>query len=229
MNKRYVLPFFLGSIAASSNVFADGTAIDKVYHPYVQANEREVEWRAVAASGNHKQRLGYGQAVNDNLFLEGYLLAAEQNNNFSLTGYEAEAKWQLTEQGEYAFDWGFITELEIGHQSDKAELASALLVEKEWQRWVGTANLWLKYEKGNQIHNEWETALAMQMRYLLSPKFEPAVEFYAGQNTRALGPVMMGEVRLAPGKKLHWETGVLLGLDNNTPDANIRLLAEYEF
>jgi hypothetical protein len=40
---------------------------------------------------------------------------------------------------------------------------------------------------------------------------------------------MMGDMRFGPGKKLHWETGVLFGLSNKTPDAALRLLAEYEF
>jgi hypothetical protein len=39
----------------------------------------------------------------------------------------------------------------------------------------------------------------------------------------------MGDIRFAAGKKLHWETGVLLGLSKKTPDATLRLLAEYEF
>ncbi|MCX4191202.1 hypothetical protein [Methylophaga sp. OBS1] len=210
-------------------VMADDLAIDKVYHPYVQPLEREVEWRMVAADGDHLQRLGIGQSLNDRVFVEGYLLAVEEGDTFRLEGYELETRIQLTEQGEYPVDWGMLVELEKAHHQDEWELATALLMEKQWGRWVGAANFWLEYEWGNQIKDEFETAVALQTRYRLSPEFEPAIEFYGGENTRALGPVAMGDIRFGPGKKLHWETGILLGLSKKTPDATLRLLAEYEF
>ena len=213
----------------SGLVMADDLAIDKVYHPYVQPLEREVEWRMVGADGDHLQRLGIGQSLNDRVFVEGYLLAAEEGDTFRLEGYELETRLQLSEQGEYAVDWGMLVELEKAHHEDEWELSTALLMEKQWGKWVGAANFWLEYEWGNQIKDEFETAVAFQTRYRLSPEFEPAIEFYGGENTRALGPVAMGDVRFGPGKKLHWETGILLGLSKKTPDATLRLLAEYEF
>ena len=208
---------------------ADNLAIDKVYHPYVQALEKEIEWRMVVADGDHLQRLGIGRAFSDRVFVEGYLLATEENDTFRLSGYELETRLQLTEQGEYAIDWGLLLELEKAHHENEWELATAVLMEKQWGRWSGTANLWLEYEGGEGIKDEFETAMALQTRYRLSPAFEPALEFYGGENTRALGPVAMGDIRFAAGKKLHWETGVLFGLSNKPPDATLRLLAEYEF
>lgn len=216
-------------LIASSSLRADGSAIDKIYHPYVQPMEREMEWRMVAAEGDYFQRLGIGQSVSDDLFVEGYLIGQDKKDNFSLYGYEVEARLQLTEQGEYAIDWGLITELEKKHEEEQWEAATALLMEKQWGRWVGTANMWLKYEWGEHIKNEFETALGLQARYRYSPELEPAIELYSGENTRAIGPVAMGDVRFSPGKKLHWESGVLFGLDSKTPDATLRLLAEYEF
>lgn len=217
------------SLVLPTVAIADNLTIDKVYHPYVQAMEKEVEWRMVAADGDHLQRLGIGRALSDRIFVEGYLIAAEEGDTFRLQGYELETRLQLTEQGEYAIDWGLLLELEKAHKEDEYELATALLMEKQWGRWVGAANLWLEYEWGDAVKDEFETATALQARYRYSPKFEPAVEFYAGENTRALGPVAMGDIRFAAGKKLHWETGVLLGLSEKTPDATLRVLAEYEF
>ncbi|MEC9313992.1 MAG: hypothetical protein VYB22_03835 [Pseudomonadota bacterium] len=225
-----VIPYFLVVMLLIPGLtLADDLAVDKVYHPYVQPMEREVEWRMVAADGDHLQRLGIGRSVNDRVFVEGYLLAAEEGDTFRLEGYELETRIQLSEQGEYAVDWGMIVELEKAHQEDEWELATALLMEKQWGRWVGAANLWLEYEWGDEVKDEFETAVALQTRYRLSPAFEPAIEFYGGENTRALGPVAMGDVRFGAGKKLHWESGVLFGLSKKTPDAIIRLLAEYEF
>ena len=102
-------------------------------------------------------------------------------------------------------------------------------MEKEWGRWVGTANMKAIYEWGDTIDNELESALALQFRYRYSRYFEPALEFYSGENTRALDPAIMGDIKLSGRKKLHWEAATILGLDNETPDITIRLLAEFEF
>ncbi|RLA19476.1 MAG: hypothetical protein DRQ61_09575, partial [Gammaproteobacteria bacterium] len=189
---------------------ADGLAIDKVYHPYVQPLERELEWRMISADGEQKQRLGLGKSFSDQLFIEGYLVFEEENDNdLNLSEYEIEAKWQLTEQGELDIDWGIIAELEKSRHKDAWELSTALLMEKEWGRWVGAVNLRGIYERGDNTKTELESELAMQVRYRYSRQLEPALELYSGQNTKALGPVFMGEIRFGAGKKLHWETGVI--------------------
>lgn len=226
-HKQITALFILFAIGLTSVVHADGLAIDKVYHPYVQALERELEWRMISADGEQKHRLGLGKSVSDRLFVEGYLIVS--NNESSIDAYELEAKWQLTEQGEYAVDWGVIFELEKDRYDDNWELATGLLMEKEWGHWTGSANLWAIYEWGDTIKSELESALALQARYRYSPYFEPAVEFYSGENTRGIGPVIMGDVKFSAGKKLHWEVGSIIGLDSTTPDNTWRLLTEFEF
>lgn len=211
-------------------LLADGLAIDKVYHPYVQPLEREIEWRMISGDGEQKHRLGIGKSLSDRLFVEGYVIVEDNlDDNATLAAYELEAKWQLTEQGEYAIDWGVIAELEKERHEDNWEFATGLLMEKEWGRWVGAANLWAIYEWGDTKKDELETALALQARYRYSRHFEPALEFYSGQNTRGLGPVIMGDIRFSAGKKLHWEAGSIIGLDSKTPDQTWRLLTEFEF
>ncbi len=211
-------------------VKANGSAIDKIYHPYVQLDEKELEWRMVQVDGEQKQQFSHGQSLSDRLYVEGYLIAEkDRNESLTVTGYEIEVDWQLTEQGEYETDWGIVAELERSRHNEEWELSSGLIMERQWSRWVGTANLWAIYEWGDAIEDELESVVALQLRYRLSRYFEPALEFYSGQNTRALGPVIMGDLRLGTGKKLHWETGVIFGLDNETPDHTFRFLTEFEF
>lgn len=230
-NTRFLLLLNLTALSLfSSTSFADGNPVDKVYAPYVQPLEREIEWRMTDSDGRQIQRLGVGKSVNDRLFIEAYLIAQDnQHNDLRLEAIELEALWQLTEQGEYAVDWGLITELERQRDENNWDVATGLIALKEWGKWVGTANFWLKYEWGESVQSEFETALALQTRYRLSRFFEPAVEFYAGEDTRALGPVFLGDISLSPGKKLHWELGVLTGLNAKTADVNWRALVEYEF
>ncbi|HDZ15792.1 MAG TPA: hypothetical protein ENI26_09375 [Methylophaga aminisulfidivorans] len=208
---------------------ADGSAIDKVYHPYVEPLEQEFEWRMITADGDSLQKFSYGQSVSDRLYIEGYLVAADQQDNFHLSSVELEVKYQLTEQGEYVIDWGYLGELERSTRFNGWEYTNTLLMEKQWGNWVGAANLSLVYEWGSEVDNELETAAALQAKYRLSRHFEPAIELYAGQDSHAIGPVALGDLRLGPGKKLHWETGVLFGVDDKTPDTTLRFLTEFEF
>ncbi len=212
-----------------SVLFADGGVIDKVYHPYVQPLEKEFEWRMVSADDVQNHRLGLGVSLSDSLFVECYLIAKDVDNHLKLEAYEIEAKWQLTEQGEYAVDWGVLFELEKEQHDNTWEASTSLLMEKEWGRWVGAANIGIIYEWGPQIKDELESSLAGQLRYRYKPYLEPAVEFYSGENSLGLGPVLMGDIRLAAIQKMHWEVGAILGLDSDTPSNTWRLLLEYEF
>lgn len=213
---------------------ADGLSIDKVYHPYVQPLERELEFRWLyfdqpAGGNNQVYRLGYGQSVSQSWFIEAYIIGDKSNNNATVDAYEFEAKWQLTEQGQYAADWGLLFEYERGRDRSVREFSTTLMAEREWGRLVGTGNFSLAFESGADIDNELETSAAFQLRYRYSRALEPAIELYSSQDTLALGPVIMGEQRFGIRKKLHWELGAIAGISNETPDATLRALAEFEF
>lgn len=230
----------LGCAAALwlSPASADGVIIDRVYDPYVQPLEKEIEWRAVQLSDSdddalddlQMQRLGIGRSFSDRWFGEVYLIGSNnEDRSFGVEGGELEAKWQLTEQGEYAADWGMLFELEHERHTEQWEAAATLLSAREWGRWTGTANFAAVYEWGDDIVNEWETELRLQARYRLSPAFEPMVELYAGQNTLGIGPVMRGTQKFQLGRQLLWELGVILGVTDESPDQTLRLMVEYEF
>ena len=231
---RVFISSALGTTLLAADAAADGLAIDKVYHPYVQPLEREIEFRWLRfdteGSGNNNiYRLGYGQSLSDDWFAEIYIIGGNEQDDLSADAYELEAKWQLTEQGEFSADWGLLFELEREADRPNWEFASSVLVAKEWGRTVGTANLGLIFESGSDIEDELESFAALQLRYLYSRALEPAVELYSGQNTLGAGPVLMGEQRFGIRKKLHWEFGAILGISDETPDTTLRALAEFEF
>lgn len=236
--QRCLLQLITGLLLCpAGTVMADGSAIDKIYHPYVQPEEREIELRTVIennaktpAGDQRALRLGYGQSFNDRWFGEVYLIgSANDDDSFRLSAYEIEALWQLTEQGEYFADWGLLFELEKEKGENIAEFATAVLVEKEWGRWTGTANLYGIYEFGSDIDNEFETALGLQARYRKSRLFEPAIELYKGEDTFGIGPVILGSHPLGGRRQLYWEAGLIFGVDSDTPDQTFRGLLEFEF
>ena len=210
--------------------------IDKVYHPYVQPGERELEFRTNYQHDNDqrfdnivKSRFALGYSITNQVMLETYLIAEKDSfGSYSLEAYELEAKWQMTEQGEYAADWGLLLELEKQRNKDSWESSAALLVEKELGPWSITTNLFTTYEYGSDVKNEWEASFASQLRYRLRKSFEPGFELYAAENTLGVGPIFMGTERLGL-KKIKWETGLIFALDGDSAAHTLRFLLEYEF
>ncbi len=215
-----------------STAYADG--VDKVYHPYVLPNEREVEWRLFSpqedARNKLAQRFAYGQSVGDNLMLEFYLVGErDENNDFSFTSYEIEARWMLTEQGEYWADWGVIFEIEKQQQQQNWAFTSGALVEKEFGRTSLTLNAFIIYQWGEKIANEFETEFRLKYRYRYIEQFQPAIEVYSSENYLGIGPAFMGLQRFSAQKQLKWDVGLITGLDSRSKGHMLRVAIEYEF
>lgn len=238
MNPRSaVIACLVASLLYAGQCPAGGVVIDKIYHPYVTPGEQELEWRGVFQ--NHQpgmpgdlwlHRLSYGRSINHHWFLDFYLVGEKSDDSgFDLTGYEFEARRQLTEQGEFWADWGLLFEIEREANEDAWAFSTGILMEKEWGRWSSTANLFLIHEWGPDVSNDWESRLGLQLRYRYSRAFEPAMEFYSGKHTRGIGPAMLGQFTVGKGRQVSWEVGVIFGLDNKSPDRSIRFSLEFEF
>ena len=226
----FILVFF-----SSSKALADGVVVDKVYHPYVLPNEREVEWRMLAQRENDKSndlahRFAYGQSITNSLMLELYLVGERDiKDNFSLTAYEIEARLMLTEQGQYWADWGMLFELEKEHRVDNWEITSGILVEKEFDRTSLTLNAFLIYEWGETREDEFETEFRFQARYRYLEQFQPAIEVYSGEGYLGLGPAFMGIQRFSDQKQFKWETAFITGVNSESQGHILRVAIEYEF
>lgn len=236
IESRWFIIGFVIYISLVNLVKADGLAVDRIYAPYVNSLEKELEYRLSSAGGGSQasndyiiQRLGFGAAVNDSVALEAYVSAEGEGDAKRLSGYELELRWQLSEQGEYAVDWGAVFEYERSRDSKLEEIAGKLVALKEWGAMVTTANASLIYESSDVTGEEFETALSLQARYRYRPMLEPALEFYAAEDYRGMGPVLVGAIRLAAANSLRWEVGTIFGLDDQSADYVFRLMLEYEF
>lgn len=226
---------FLLAWLASGIALGDGVVVSKIYDPYVQPLETEIEWRFVDQRNDilpdlQKQSLGFGRSLSDRWAAEAYLIATKGiGESLSVTAYELEAKWQLTEQGEYAVDWGLLFELEREIERNAWEASTQLLAVRDIGRTTLTANLGLIYEWGERVQNEIETTFRMQARYRLKESFQPSIELHAGQDTTAAGPAFSGLLRAAGGKKLRWELGLFAGIGESSPNQVLKMNLEYEF
>lgn len=232
MTRCWRLIMLAAGVIASAGASAE---IRGIYHPYVNQGEQELEyqllWRGPDDRPRTLQQLSFGHAWSDRFATELYLLAESvHHSGHRSRGFELEAIWQLTEQGEYWADWGLLVELEADRDGHERELGVSLLMEKELAgRWVGTVNAQLEYEYGDDTANELETGLRAQLRYLHSPALEPAIDLYLDDQDYALGPTLLGTHRLAPGRQLRWQLGLPIGLNDRTPQFGLRLGLELEF
>ncbi|WKE65177.1 hypothetical protein PVT67_16160 [Gallaecimonas kandeliae] len=230
MKKVSLLAGLAAVIFANSSV----AGVDRVYDPYVEQGEKEVEVRGVhnlTGDTFHEVKMGGGYGVNSHWFVEGYLNAQKENDGGDLKIKEAEleSKFQLSEQGEYWADFGMLVELERSLEHDVWELRTGPVMQKQFGDFVATANI--MFEKtfgGEEEESEMETQGAFQLKYRLSEALEPALEYYTDDDTQALGPVLLGANRLGQ-NKVKWELGVLFGMDKKTEDATLRWQVEYEF
>jgi hypothetical protein len=208
--------------------------MNRLYQPYVEQGERELEygatWRNVGDDYLLLQRMGVGYAWAERISTEVYLLTESMAaGGEKLRGYEAELKWQLTEQGEYWADWGLLFEAGSTRDTHQHELAVTLLMAKDLGSWVGTLNTIVEYEFGSAIESEFETALRAQIRYRYRPAIEPALEFYWSEQDVGAGPMISGVQKLATYKQLRWELAWIFGLNQETPKHSLRLGVEFEF
>lgn len=226
----------LSSVLAftSVTVFADGMVVDKVYHPYVIANEQEFEWRFMSSQTDTKnilaQRMGYGQSITENVALEFYVIGERnQQGDFKLQATEIEARWMLTEQGQYWADWGMVFEFEKQRNLNRYEATAGLVFEKEFNKNSLTLNFFAIREWGENIKNEWEGEFRAQYRYRYSPAIQPSIELYTGENFVGIGPGFMGVHRFNGQKQLKWEAGFITEISNSEKNHTLRFAIEYEF
>ncbi|RDV26766.1 hypothetical protein DXV75_07200 [Alteromonas aestuariivivens] len=215
-------------------LWADNFIVDKVYHPYVLPFEREFEWRLTSRQNDNgnvlQQRFAFGHALSERVILEAYIVGARDDyGDFGLEGYELEARWMLTEQGQYWADWGLLFEVEKQHHEDIWEATAGLLTEKEFGRTSLTTNIKVVYEWGAQINDEWEGEFKLKYRYRWIPEVQPAVEFYAAEDYLGIGPAFMGIKRFDGQQQLKWELGFITGLNGDNKDHTLRMALEFEF
>ena len=97
---------------------ADGAVVSKIYHPYVNPLEWELESQTFARerdvltgeTDDVLQKVGIAHSAFEAVKTEVYLIASDDpvSDDLDWIGFEFEALVQLTEQGEYSFDYGVL-------------------------------------------------------------------------------------------------------------------------
>jgi len=226
--------FLITLSTGSIHGLADGSAVTQIYSPYVQPLEKELEFVWIH-DDRHKghtpsstsAKVGYGTSFFTNLYTEVSITHLNTDEG-SLDEIELETIWQLTEQGEYSSDWGLLFELETALGEDAHEISLGVLNQKDINRWSIVSNVVVSYEWGAQRQDEPETRLGIQTRYRLGTAFEPTMELFMGDETRAIGPGATGIYKMPQARQLRWNAAILFGVDGYA-DYTAKLEFEYEF
>ena len=244
MNKQTKILFALLSVSALS-VPIKAQASKKVYAPYSEKGEVEIEYRSgydIDANsdkdGAWKQKFAIGYGISNYWFTEIYAefkKSGKKDAEFDFNSIEWENRFLLTEPGKYWLDFGLLTELKynVSGGADKGELK--FLFAKDVNKFTHLANVILEREFGEEAGNETEVGFAWSGRYRYKPYFEPAIEIHSNfgslsdgssfdEETHQFGPVAYGKLG-----NFKYDAGVLFGISDNAPDATLKAIIEYEW
>jgi high-affinity iron transporter len=223
----------------------------KVYSPYVEKGEAEIEYQgyrtfdsASAKNNEQKNKLGLGYGVTDYWATEFYGIWKKSpggSTHFDAT--EWENRFQLTERNAYFADLGFLIEYEHvrDRQNDVDELAFGPLLAKDIGRTTTTANFIFERQLGSRGASGVAFTYRLQERWRLYEAFEPAIEAYGNlgklnnldspdRQEHMVGPAVQGAVRIPgwlPGK-LKYNVGYLFGVTSATASGTLKSIVEYE-
>jgi high-affinity iron transporter len=240
-------------VAASATIAApQAQAGFKVYTPYVDYHELEIEYRPsvtvdgdAAKDNEQSYLLGIGYGVTEWWFTEVYgewEREAGSGETMKFEAVEWENRFQLTDPGEYWADLGLLVEYsraDSGDDADKIELG--LLAAKPVGKFDIAWNLKFVHEVGSHASDDTGLEQALQVKYRLDPMFEPGIELYSefgaigsfpatDNQEHFVGPVAEGKIMLDDrGTKLKYNVGYLFGLTDETPDGVVKATIELEF
>jgi len=231
-----MISFFIRIFIFSLSIITSNYALAaKIYSPRVEYGETELELRTEATNNKNKTdtlktKLEIGQGLTQHWFSELLIKFERENNNTKAAAVEWENVFQLTEPGEYFLDMGIIVEIEKTLLSDEPdEVVTGLLLEKELGNFTTTANINFEKQFGDNHETEIGKAFNGRVLWRYQPTFQPALETFLEEEKKQAGPMIYGLFNLGNHKKLKYNAGVLLGLNDESPDQVWRFTLEYEF
>lgn len=226
-------------------------AVDKLYTPYVEANEWEVEYfghRSVDSDGTkdnaqgHQLSLGYG--VND--WWQTEIVGIVERDPGGSTGFhsaEWENKFQLTKKGEYWLDVGGLVAYEWTPESGAPDnLEAQLLLAKKTGDFFHLVNVVAEKEVGDGESGSISTGMVWSSRYHLNDYIEPGFEYQGefgeindsgslSDHEHYVGPMLYGTIPIEHEgdeiEGLSYRAGYLFGISGPASNGQAVLQLEY--
>ncbi len=220
----------LSLISGSTNAWS----FSQVYSPLVEKGELELEYKASVDFDNNskkddkqKHNFGIGYGFTDWWFSEIYgELEKVPQGDTEFEHVKWENRFQLSEPGAWALDTGLYAEYEFAAEDEaNDEIEMKILLEKQIDNFVHTANLNLEAEFGDE--DEVVPGLSWASRYRWKEYLEPGVEVFLEFDEKGkdfIGPVISGKVF----QSLKYNLGYLFGVSDDAPDGQLKWILEWE-
>ena len=240
MSRRLLLSILpLAALSASLTARASDDFI--VYSPYVTEGQSEVEFRThqqsdgdPALDGERAMVFSLAHSFTDWWQTEVYLGRYERDPGSSnkFEGYEFENIFQLSTQGQYWADFGFLGSYEYNALPDEpGVLEFGPLIEKRSGRIDQRLNFIWEKELGGGASRHYEFRATYAWGYALDTKFVPGFEAYyrPDDDAHQIGPALNGEIASSGGDEFEYHIAYLVGLNRGAADRTLALRLEYEF
>lgn len=233
------LMFATGTTLLSTAVRASDDFI--VYSPYVTEGQSEVEVRGHqqydgdrALDSERAYVVSVAHAFTNwwqtEIYLGRYERAPGSANTFE--GYEFENIFQITDQGHYWADFGFLASYEYNKLPDEpGVLEFGPLFEKRAGNIDHRFNIIWEKELGGSASRHYEFRASYAASYRVSALLQPGFEAYYRTDDEAhqIGPALNGEIATSGGNEFEYHVAYLFGLNKGAPNRTLALRLEYEF
>jgi high-affinity iron transporter len=215
----------------------------------IEHGEMEFELNGGVYNDNHKDlsneqgwELAVGYAFTPWWFSE-VEAEWEQEGDHNTTYYGGFALvniFRFTEQGEYWADFGLFTELEFPDEAEDAnKIEIGPMIQKEIGRTVSNLNIIFVRDYGKHAEHDTEFEYEYQTKWLGNKKLEFGLQAFGefgevedthsfGDQEHKIGPALFGEIAAGGHHKIKYNSALLIGLTDNTPDETLRFTVEYE-
>lgn len=228
-----------GVMLVSNQAAAHG--VSTLYSPYVHEGETVLEWKNGFSrhDGNNEflSRAIVGYGVTSYWQSEiGAQFQYEEGEGSDVNALIFDNKFQLAPKGDFFFDPGLKIEYARSLVGGHDELIASLLLAKQVGRVSHLANFSVGREFRNGADNDLAYGLAYGAAYAIDDHFSLGGEWHSdfgtfnnnsdafNEQSHRIGPVAYGEFA-----GIHYETGLLVGVSDEAPDAELKFSVEYAF
>ncbi len=241
MRNRLLLSSLLASAAMLAGTAARASDDFIVYSPYVTEGQSEAEFRThqqfdgdPALDGERAYVLSLAHSFTSWWQTEVYLGRYERDPGTANTfeGYEFENVFQVTDQGHYWADFGFLASYEYNALPDEpGVLEFGPLFEKRTGNIDHRLNFIWEKELGGGASRHYEFRASYAATYRVTALLQPGFEAYyrPDDDSHQIGPALNGEIATAGGNELEYHVAYLFGLNHDAADGTLALRLEYEF
>lgn len=220
---------------------------DYVYVPSVTKGEREIDFKAGGVNKNGERHetdssLGFGYGVTDTWFTEFYGKYKRANGTgTAFDAFEWENKFQLTQQGQYPIDVGFITEIERPRdRSEGYEVKFGPLFQTEFGKTQLNLNVLLQRNYRAAESNPLKLGYQWQAKYRWMPELELGAQGFGdvgqwnhlaprSEQSHLLGPAVFGKFALGGRHGIRYNAAILVDASDTKHSKTFRTQVEYEF